>query len=389
MSETDPPLNLLAIAAFPDLAAAVRRRAEAITRRWEQIVCQVLPKADELTFNQLRDDVPRMLGQIADSLQRAGIRHVDNLLALSEAHGSIRFHQSYDLNEVLLEFDLLRPILLEEVIADIGRQLTVEEIVAVNVGMDLGVRRSVLAFVQHQSSQLSAATESHSKYLSFLSHDLRGGLNGVFLMIEVLKRELAGETRLASTIHDLDSMRRSLLETISTMDRFLHAERFRKGKVQVHPARLDLNDVCNEIVAHFIYQAQEKGLKLEANGAPDAVVVSDRELLTLVLQNLISNAIKYTEKGSVLLTCALIADSRALISVIDQGPGIEPDQLAEIFAPFTRGQTYGQPGVGLGLSIARQAADLLGAKLWAESKPGKGSTFFLELPAGNARVKSE
>lgn len=385
MSETDPPLNLLTVAAFPDLAAAVGRRAEAITRRWEQIVREVLPKADELTFSQLRDDIPRMLGQIADSLQRAGIRHVDNLLALSEAHGTIRFHQSYDLNEVLLEFDLLRPILLEEVIADIGRKLTVEELVAVNVGVDLGVRRSVLAFVQHQSSQLSAATESHSKYLSFLSHDLRGGLNGVFLMIEVLKRELAGETRLASTIHDLDSMRRSLLETISTMDRFLHAERFRKGKVQVHATPLDLKDLCDEIVAHFIYQAQEKGLKLEAKGASDAVVVSDRELLALVLQNLVSNAIKYTEKGSVRLNCSMTADSGAMISVIDQGPGIEPDQLAEIFAPFTRGQTHGQPGVGLGLSIARQAADLLGAKLWAESKPGKGSTFFLALPAAGAQ----
>jgi signal transduction histidine kinase len=385
MSETDPPLNLLTIAAFPDLAAAVRRREPAITARWAQIVREVLPKADDLTFAQLRDDVPRILGQIADSLQRSGVRHVDNLLALSEAHGTIRFHQSYDLREVLLEFDLLRPILLEEVIAQIGRKLSVEEVVAVNVGMDLSVRQSVLAFAQHQSAQLSAATESQSKYLSFLSHDLRGGLNGVFLMIEVLKRELAQETRLAGTIHDLDSMRRSLLETVATMDRFLHAERFRKGKVQVRNVPLNLKNICDEIIAHFIYQAQEKGLQLEAQVAGDVTVVSDRELLTLVLQNLVSNAIKYTVKGAVRLTCAPNADPGMLLSILDEGPGIDADKLSEIFTPFTRGQTYGQSGVGLGLFIARQAADLLGAKLWAESKPGKGSTFFLELPGAPAK----
>jgi signal transduction histidine kinase len=199
-------------------------------------------------------------------------------------------------------------------------------------------------------------------------------------MIEVLKRELAAETRLAGTIQDLDGMRRALLETVATMDRFLHAERFRKGKVQVRNARLDLKNICNEIIAHFVYQAQEKGLKLESQVGPEAIVVSDRELLTLVLQNLVSNAIKYTKRGNVRLTCEKTAAGGALLSVVDDGPGIEANQLSELFTPFTRGQTYGQSGVGLGLSIARQAADLLGAKLWAESEPGKGSAFFLELP---------
>jgi len=66
--------------------------------------------------------------------------------------------------------------------------------------------------------------------------------------------------------------------------------------------------------------------------------------------------------------------------VIDQGPGIAPEKLEQLFAAFSRGETHGQPGTGLGLSIARQAADLLKAKLWAESKQGQGSTFQLQLP---------
>jgi signal transduction histidine kinase len=66
--------------------------------------------------------------------------------------------------------------------------------------------------------------------------------------------------------------------------------------------------------------------------------------------------------------------------VTDQGLGIPKEKLGELFGAFTRGDTHGQPGVGLGLSIARQAADVMGAKLWAESTVGEGSTFFLELP---------
>jgi signal transduction histidine kinase len=380
MTPDDPPLNLLVYAAYPDLASAVRKRSARTIGRWEQVVRQVLPKADELTFTQLRDDLPNVLEQIADALQIQGSRPVENLLAVSSAHGAIRFHQSYDLNQVLMEYDLLRPILIEEIIAEIGRRLSVEEVIALNAGVDLASRRSVLAFVEHQSQGLSAVMESQSKYLSLLSHDLRGGLNSVFLMIEVLKRQLGREDRFKGTIDDLDGMRRSLLETVATMDRFLHAERFRKGKVPIRPARLELQRIASDVVAHFIYQAQDKGLALACDVARDCVVASDRELMTLVLHNLVSNALKYTNKGAVRLTGQPTSAGGALLAVIDQGPGIDAAKLSELFAPFTRGQTYGQPGVGLGLSIARQAADLLQAKLWAESSPGKGSTFFLELP---------
>jgi signal transduction histidine kinase len=135
---------------------------------------------------------------------------------------------------------MLRPIMLGEVTARLGRPMTVGEVSALMTALDLVIRRATLAFVEHQTRQLQAANEAQSKYLSFLSHDLRGGLNGVCLMIEVLKRELAREERFKESVDDLDMMRRSIFETIATMDRFLHAERFRKGKVQVRPSKVNL-----------------------------------------------------------------------------------------------------------------------------------------------------
>ena len=109
-------------------------------------------------------------------------------------------------------------------------------------------------------------------------------------------------------------------------------------------------------------------------------ITSDKELVTVILQNLVGNAVKYQPTGEVRIKVGCDGDGTCLISVIDKGPGIAPEKLEQLFAAFSRGETHGQPGTGLGLSIARQAADLLKAKLWAESKEGQGSTFQLKLP---------
>ena len=256
-----------------------------------------------------------------------------------------------------------------------------DESVAIHAAVDLIIRRSTAAFIDFQTTQLRAATEAQSKYLSFLSHDLRGGLNGVFLMIEVLRRELVKEPRFAESLEDLEMMRRSIFETIGTMDRFLHAERFRKGKVQVKPSRIDLSHLIAEISTQFAYQAKDKKLDLQIERGAPCPAVTDRELVTMILQNLLSNAIKYTSQGYVRVAAKPDGEGGGcLVSVADQGLGIPHDKLGELFGAFTRGETHGQPGVGLGLSIARQAADVLGAKLWAESKVGEGSTFFLLVP---------
>ena len=378
--EPRPLLDLLAGRAYPDLAQALRAAREGILRHWEAVCREAIPKADRLSEPQLRDDAPKVLDCVADALESDRAKHTDELVEVTAEHGVVRFQQNFNIRELLVEYNLLRAVVIDRVTAHLGRPPTVAEQVALNAALDVMARRSVHAFVDHQSRELQAATEAQSKYLSFLSHDLRGGLNGVFLMIEVLRRELAGEPRLAGTIQDLDAMRRSLMETVGTMDRFLHAERFRKGKVQTRPVRIKVKPLLEEVVAHFSYQAKDKGLDLTVEAPDDCVVTSDRELLTMILQNLVSNAVKYTEHGTVSVTAGPTREGGCQISVIDQGPGIPAERMNSMFAAFTRGDTHGKPGVGLGLSIARQAAEYLGARLWAESQPGKGSAFHVMLP---------
>lgn len=378
-----PPLDPLTRRSFPELAEALRARSRHVMARWTAAARDVLPStADELTFNQLRDSFPRVLTLLADALASDHAGSADRMIASSTAHGQIRFHQSYDINHVLIEYGLLRRFVIEEVRDQLRRPLSTEESVGLNLGVDTAARESVIAFSTHQTRQLQAATEAQSKYLSFLSHDLRGGLNGIFLMIEVLKRELVKYPELGETMDDLDAMRRSMLETVGTMDRFLHAERFRKGKVQVRPMPVRLDTLLSDISAQFAYQARDKGVELKVDVPPQTRMVSDRDLLSMIFQNLVSNAVKYTAKGTVQIGArrADAVDGGWRVEVADQGPGIAPEKLSDLFDSFTRGDTHGQPGVGLGLSIAQQAARLLGAKLWAESSPGQGSVFYVDLP---------
>jgi signal transduction histidine kinase len=104
----------------------------------------------------------------------------------------------------------------------------------------------------------------------------------------------------------------------------------------------------------------------------------------LVLQNLLGNAVKFSSKGTVRVTS--VEDPVGWkISVSDEGPGIAPDRLAAIFKAFTRGETYGQPGVGLGLTIASHAARILGSQLTVDSKLGHGSTFSFVIPVAKPK----
>jgi len=388
-----PLLDVLIHRSYPELARALRARIPRIVERWAVLARQSIQGADELTFAQLRDDLPVVLEQQARALAADRAEPTEKLLEMTPRHGETRFHQNFNLNELLADYQLLRPVVIEELSAELGRTLAPEEEVALHAVLDLAVRQGISAFVEHQTRQLKAATEAQSKYLSFLSHDLRGGLNGISLMVEVLRRELVKEPKFAESLDDLEMMRRQIFETVNTMDRFLHAERFRKGKVQVKPGRVDLDHLIAEVATQFSYQAKEKKLDLNVDRGQRCQAVSDRELLSIILQNLLSNALKYTQHGSVRVWARPGGRNGeaggCTVAVADQGPGIPKEKLSELFGSFTRGDTHGQPGVGLGLSIARQTADLLGARLWAESEVGKGSTFYLQLPKEPPRTESK
>jgi signal transduction histidine kinase len=181
----------------------------------------------------------------------------------------------------------------------------------------------------------------------------------------------------------LDVVQRSIGETVAGIERLLHSEKLRRQREQVRCEPVDFYLLASDILRQYAEPAREKGLGLAVEVTPGMEVRSDREIIGLVLNNLVGNAVKYSRSGVVRIGClAREKDGGKLWSlyVSDEGPGIANEHLAQIFDSFRRGDSHGQPGLGLGLAIASQAAKVLGAQLAVESQLGKGSVFWLTLP---------
>jgi signal transduction histidine kinase len=379
-SVENPTVNLMMRQSFPELATALRGRRAQIMERFRGLVRTVLPSADELTLSELVDHLPEVLEDLAVALAAQGGTLQASFVTDSRHHGVCRYHQSFNLSELLVEYSILRSLVIEDVTKAMERSLVLVEISALNAGMDAASRRAVESFVAYHERELQATNEAHSKYLSFLSHDLRGNLNGILLTVEVLQRAKSNSSRRKELVSDLDLMRKSIMDTVSAMDRFLHADKFRRGKVEVKLGEVNLAELVRDVATQFMEQAKEKGVEIKVESDHCPTVKSDRELVQLILQNLMGNAVKYTQKGKVEISMNHAGGGRCRITVADQGPGIPKEQLDRIFEPYMRGPTHGQKGIGLGLTIAHEAAVLLKARLWAESEPGRGTKFHLELP---------
>jgi signal transduction histidine kinase len=383
MSTEDPTLDLLAYHAFPHLAEALQLRTDIIIHAWEIAVRRTLPAADELTLQQLRNSLPLILQEIVDAFASDKPRATQDLIEDSKSHGATRFHENYNVRELIVEYRLLRRTIIEQISEALNERLDARSNVALNMAVDAALQGGVVTFTQHLQQQIKASTEVQSSYLSFLSHDLRNHLNHAMLRLQLLAAKLAQVPEFANSVEDIQSIKQAIFQTTAGMDRLLQAEQLRKDSVELRTDPVNLNLLISEVIKQVDHEAKSKGLELDTDVPEGAQAASDEGLLTLVLQNLLGNAVKYSSRGRIKVIAQNAVndeDVSWVLSIVDQGPGIAPENLNHLFDAFRRGDTYGKPGVGLGLTIASQATKLLGGKLEIESKVNAGSTFRLVLP---------
>jgi signal transduction histidine kinase/DNA-binding response OmpR family regulator/HPt (histidine-containing phosphotransfer) domain-containing protein len=230
-------------------------------------------------------------------------------------------------------------------------------------------------------SAAEAASRAKSQFLANMSHEIRTPMNGVLGMAELLlDADLSDAQRhLAQTIQRSGE---SLLQIINDI---LDFSKIEAGKLDLESVAFDLRDTVEDVVALFGPRAQEKGVELAcriADETPDRVI-GDPVRLRQVLSNLVSNAVKFTAAGEVVVSvgCELGGAERCTVrvSVQDTGIGMPPDVLGSIFDPFTQadGSTtrkYG--GTGLGLAIVRQLVQMMDGEIGVDSTPGRGSRFW-------------
>jgi signal transduction histidine kinase len=379
-NQMNPLLAQLTHPPFLDVAEIIRLGVDEITHEWDIAVRHAMPQMRHLTFDELKDPTPQILMAIADALESDDSDVINELVNCAPSQGLSRFRLNFDLIEVMQEDRLLRAIIVAYIEVQLSRQMDALESAALHAAIDVMLQRSVIALVDQQKSQLRAAGQKELKYLSFMSHDLNNHLHSVTLLLNALGKDLKEAGGFARAEESLTLAQSSIHATVAGMRRMLDHERLQYSVEGPKLLRVDLLPLATKVAEQFSREADAKGVSLAIDVRPGTVVASDAELLSLVLQNLVGNGVKYSTGGTVCIGSDRETEAgRQVIWVSDQGPGIAPEKIGHIFEAFKRGEVHGQRGVGLGLAIASQAAKLLGAELTVDSELGIGSTFRLSL----------
>jgi len=237
--------------------------------------------------------------------------------------------------------------------------------------------------VEERTWELKEANERKDELLGMVAHDLRNPLTVVMNFAQILRKRLEGKVS-EREMKYLNIMYDACNHSLMLIEDLLDINAIESGKVRLVPTRENLEDLLRENCEKNEYLAINKGIGL-ALEIPEALphLFVDPERIQEVLDNLISNAIKFSHPGTSIKVRAVRNGARIEVSIQDQGQGIRAEELGTLFKKFgrtTTKPTQGEMSTGLGLAIAKKIVELHGGQIWVESAYGQGSTFTFSLP---------
>ncbi|MBI1395257.1 MAG: PAS domain S-box protein [Betaproteobacteria bacterium] len=252
---------------------------------------------------------------------------------------------------------------------------------------DITERKRIQMQLQSKNEELASANRAKDRFLASMSHELRTPLNAIIGFTGTLLMKLPGPLT-ADQDKQLRIVQSSARHLLSLINDLLDLAKIEAGKIAFQVEDADCNEIVEETVNSLQTLAREKGIALDVRPSPMPVILgTDRRALRQIVTNLVHNAIKFTDQGSVEVTVGQsVAEGFRTVSirVADTGIGIRPEDHEKLFLAFSRvqtGHTTGREGAGLGLHLCHQIVTLLGGTIACESSPGRGSTFVVNLPA--------
>jgi signal transduction histidine kinase len=237
---------------------------------------------------------------------------------------------------------------------------------------------------------ISALSESHrrsdvqkSEFIGIISHELKNPLTSIKGYAEMIQKlgQKNNEKKITDFALRIDRQTKQVIEMINEM---LDITKIETGRLTYHDEIFSIKELTKEIVDDRQITTESHVIRLAR--ADDRLLTGDRYRIGQVITNLISNAIKYSPNAKRVIVRVESKRSGVIISVQDFGSGIARQDRSKLFDPFFRAKdTQGAKGTGIGLFISSQIVERHKGKLWAESKKGRGSTFFLQLPAGSGK----
>jgi len=247
---------------------------------------------------------------------------------------------------------------------------------------DITGRKLAELLIKHQNEELQKLNATKDKFFSIIAHDLKSPFNSIMGFSELLVEQITeknydGIEKYAGII--LKSSQRAMDLLMNLMEWSLS----QSGRITFNPVRFDLAKLIPDIMLLFDDIVGQKEIKIKSELPPNVPVFADQSMINTVLRNLISNAIKFTNPGGVILVTVTEEKNNLMVSIKDNGIGIPNDSIYKLFRIdenySTRG-TANETGTGLGLILCKEFIEKHGGEIWVESEVGKGSTFYFTLP---------
>jgi signal transduction histidine kinase len=252
----------------------------------------------------------------------------------------------------------------------------------VGIIQDITSQKKMEQSLKDTNREFREINDQKDKFLYIIAHDLRGPLNNLMGFLEILNtqfdRNTLDENR--QLIQLLGSNAHSMYELVENL---LNWALSQSGKMKHYPSRLHLHKLIKRVINQISPVAASKSIRIDFQMPEDAMVFADETMLITILRNLLSNAIKFSPAGSQVLVTHAFQNQKTVITVTDYGTGIAPDILPRLFLPsssISTPGTHGESGTGFGLPLCYELTKIQNGHLWAESEPGKGSSFHLSLP---------
>lgn len=252
--------------------------------------------------------------------------------------------------------------------------------------IDISERKEYEEKIREINLQLEESNKSKDKFFSIIAHDLRNPFVTLLGFTEMMIEDYFDFTD-EEKISYLKDMQKTSKASHELLDNLLQWSRSQTGRIDFEPKQINLIDVVLENYQLLKKSADLKNIKLHVLVDDNVILYADENMITTILRNLLTNAIKFTpQNGSITVASNDLNKDTVQVSVIDTGIGIEPERIDKIFriaeTSSTEG-TEGEKGSGLGLILSKEFVEKHGGKIWVDSSPGAGTTFYFTLPKAN------
>ncbi len=390
-----------------DFSQLLQDRTQPIIQQWVEAVRrdQKIKSANHLPRPAIQNHIEHVLQALATVLSQHQESETQPIVEASLEHGTLRAEQGFDAAEIAREYSLLRNVIweiLEPELLQVSAQEVMRSLRLIDIVLDEAIaccfqsytqqRLAELEQLQNQltlnNQELTRLVRANQDNMSFLAHELKNPLTSIIGYSDLFLRQQRQKIEAQDTYGNLEHIDRVLRNgrlLLRLINDVLEISRYEAGTMKLKLQPTNVQELINNVYEMLEPLAGGKDLQMlvDCDRAPVSVF-TDSLRLQQIVTNLISNAIRYTESGTIKIRCETVGNNLWAIAVSDTGIGIKPEDQARIFDPYFRvgssNQSYLPDSTGLGLAIVLRLVKLLQGEIDVVSQVGVGSTFTVTLP---------